>query len=217
MLLASMAETKAPTRSAAPAHAHSAGSSLPTFASDDHRSPTPLRRPPVSPDHDAIYLDHAGVLLLWPLFPSWFALAGLWTERTGFTEAAAPHRAAALIDHLVTGDPAPPEPRLPLAKLLSGLPIDAVYDPGGPPTDAEAAATRAMLADAIAALPMLGRLSVAGLRRAWLARPGRLAVEHGGWVLRVERRPWDLLLDRVLWPLAAVALPWMPDPVRVEW
>jgi hypothetical protein len=209
--------TGVPDRPAGPARGYPTTLSLATFASDDHRSPTPLRRPPASPDHDAIYLDHAGVALLWPLFPSWFALAGLWTERTGFTDAAAPHRAAALIDHLVTGDPAPPEPRLPLAKLLSGLPIDAVYDPGGPPTDAEAAATRAMLADAIAALPMLGRLSVAGLRRAWLARPGRLAVEHGGWVLRVERRPWDLLLDRVPWPLAAVALPWMPDPVRVEW
>jgi len=209
--------TGVPDRPAGPARGYPTKLSLPTFASDNHRSPTRPRRPAASPDHDAIYLDHAGVLLLWPLFPSWFALAGLWTERTGFTDAAAPHRAAALIDHLVTGDPAPPEPRLPLAKLLSGLPIDAVYDPGGPPTDAEAAATRALLADAIAALPMLGRLSVAGLRRAWLARPGRLAVEHGGWVLRVERRPWDLLLDRVLWPLAAVALPWMPDAVRVEW
>ena len=39
----------------------------------------------------------------------------------------------------------------------------------------------------------------------------------GSWLLSVERQPYDLVLDRFSWSWAWLKLPWMPEPLTVEW
>ena len=167
-------------------------------------------------EHDSIYVQAAGIILLGPFLSGYFAAAGLIDSECRFTTPAARHRAVALIEYLATADSDPPESRLALAKLLAGMPIDTVLRTS-PLDEAEAMSAEALLAAVLAELPMLGRLTVNGFRSAWLNRPGLLTVEHGGWLLRIERRSWDMLLDRLEWSIGWLQLPWQPEGIRVEW
>lgn len=167
-------------------------------------------------EHDSIYIEAAGIVILGPFLADCFATAGLIASDGGFVTPAAQHRAVALIDYLATADRNPPEWRLGLAKLLAGMPIDTILATG-PLDDAEAAAADALLPALLAELPMLGQLTVDGFRAAWLNRPGLLTVEHGEWLLRVERRGWDVLLERLPWSIEWLQLPWQPEGIRIEW
>jgi hypothetical protein len=172
-----------------------------------------------STSHSAsIAVDNAGLSLLWPFLPELFAQLALLDEaRRHWRDAVAAHRAVTLLDHLATGEPAVDEARLPLAKLLCGLPLDAVHDPGEPVDTAELQVLDGFLQAMLEHCQPLGHLSVEGLRGSWLLRPGLIEQRDGLPLLRVERRGYDILLDRLLWPREWVRLPWMPLPLRVEW
>jgi hypothetical protein len=165
-----------------------------------------------------IAVDNAGLCLLWPFLPTLFAQLALLDEaRQCWRDAVAAHRAVALLDHLVTGEPAVDEARLPLAKVLCDLPLDAVHDPGEPVDTTERLALDGFLQAMLEHCRPLGQLSVEGLRGSWLLRPGFIEQRDGLPLLRVERRGYDILLDRLPWPREWVRLPWMPLPLRVEW
>ena len=166
--------------------------------------------------HDAIAVANSGLVLLWPFLPRFFASLGL-LEDDQFRDGAAQHRAAALLHYLAGGEIACPEEELPLDKVLTGIEIDAVHEPGEPLDLREVGAADALLEATLGHAPMLGRIGVAGLREAFLSRPGLLATRDGRWLLRVERRSIDVLLDRLPWTFAWVRLPWMPEPLQVEW
>jgi hypothetical protein len=170
----------------------------------------------VEETHDAIAIDDGGLPLVWPFLPRFFSYSGLVTDDAFLSEAAR-HRAATLLFHLATGERVADETRLMLPKLLVGLDLDAVHKPGEPLADNEVAAAEDVLSALIGHAPMLGRISVEGLRSAYLQRPGSLTTRDGHWLLRVERKSYDLLLDRLPWSFGWVKLPWMAAPLQVEW
>ena len=166
--------------------------------------------------HDAVAVVNSGLVLLWPFLAQFFESLGL-LENEDFRDAAAQHRAVAVLHYLAGGEIVGPEQELPLAKVLAGVEIDAVHEPGEPLDAVETAAAAALLEAVLGHAPMLGRISVGGLRRAFLRRPGLLSTRDGQWLLRVERRSIDILLDRLPWTFAWVRLPWMAEPLQVEW
>lgn len=170
----------------------------------------------VEETHDAIAIDDGGLPLVWPFLPRFFSYSGLMTDDV-FSSEFARHRAATLLFHLATGERVADETRLMLPKLLVGLELEAVHDPGEPLADDEVAAAEGVLSALIGHAPMLGRISVEGLRSAYLQRPGSLTTRDGHWLLRVERKSYDVLLDRLPWSFGWVKLPWMAAPLQVEW
>ncbi|MEZ0213295.1 MAG: contractile injection system tape measure protein [Xanthobacteraceae bacterium] len=174
-----------------------------------------VAQPPADP-HDAIAVDCAGLPLLVPFLPAFFDGLDLLEDRD-FRGEAARHRAVGLLHFLASGALEAPEPLLPLAKLLAGLPLDAMHEPAAPLEAREIAAGEALLAAVIGHAPMLGRISTAGLRASFLMRPGTLTTRDGHWLLRVERRSFDVLLDRLPWSFNWVRLPWMTAPLQIEW
>lgn len=195
------------------------GASAAREAPDPARPTASRLRSPATraePDHDALAVPGAGLPLLAPFLPAFFAHLGL-TGDGAFTDEAARHRAAALLHHLVTGETVVAEASLALAKLLVGLDLDAVHLPGEPLTRAEVEAATGLLEAVIGHAPALGQIGVHGLREAWLQRPGSLSTRDGSWLLRVERRTYDILIERLPWSFAWVRLPWMAAPLAVEW
>jgi hypothetical protein len=146
-----------------------------------------------------------------------FARTGLLGDDRRFLDEAAQLSAVALAAALATADPEPPEVRLPLAKLLCGRPLESDFQLERPLTPAQLAEGERLLAAVIDHTPALGALSIPGLRAAFLQRPGALGTRDGAWLLQVERRAHDVVLDRLPWSWAWVKLPWMPEPLRVEW
>lgn len=167
-------------------------------------------------EHDCIAVSTSGLAIAWPFLEAFFEDLGLIGDRS-FLGLAEQHRAVALLHYLVTGEEACPEQELALAKLLAGLDLDVVHEPGEPIADHEARSADALLDAILANAPMLGKISRSGFREAFLKRPGSLATRDGHWLLRVERRSIDILLDRIPWSFGWIRLPWMPDPVQVEW
>jgi hypothetical protein len=121
------------------------------------------------------------------------------------------------LHYVVSGESFWPEYRLPLNKLLCGLELGALFDPGEPLTPAEQEESHDLLQAVIAQAPILGEMTPAGLQGSFLLRAGVLRSRDGAWLLQVARESYDLVLDRFPWQWQWVQLPWMNAPVRVEW
>lgn len=166
---------------------------------------------------DELYVEDAGLVILWPFLARFFARVGLLDDQRRFLDEPAQMRAIALLSWLALEDPAPPEFCLPLAKLLCGLAPEAAFAQARPLAPELLAEGERLLAAVVDHAPVLRDMSVAGLRAAFLRRPAALCTRDGAWLLRVERRAHDVVLERFPWAWSWLKLPWMPDPMRVEW
>ncbi len=176
--------------------------------------------PPPAPvaDEDSRMVTTAGLCLLWPFLPRFFARLGLLDDReSAFAAPAQRHRAVLLLHHIATGEITAPDFTLALPKVLCGLPPHAPHDVLEPVTDAEAAEARQLLDAVIAHARCLGDISPDGLRGSFLMRDGILSTRDGAWLLRVERQTADAVLDRLPWTMEWVRQPWMQAAMRVEW
>ncbi len=167
-------------------------------------------------DADELYIDNAGLVILWPFLGRFFERLGLVTVNR-FQDAAAVQRAVGLLQYLATEDPSPPEYLLPLDKVLCGMELDQVFALESPLIEAEMAECTQLLSAVIAHAPILHNMSIAGFRGTFLLRQGILGARDGAWLLQVERETYDVVLDRFPWGMEWVKLPWMTAPLRVEW
>ncbi len=165
---------------------------------------------------EAIYVENAGLVVLWPFLGHLFERLELTVDRR-FKDVAARLRAAGLLQHLATGELEPVEYQLPLAKVLCGLEVTDLFDFGPPVTEPEADECTNLLTAAIANAPILGEMSIDGFRGSFLIRKGVLGMRDGAFLLRVERVTYDVILDRFPWGMSWVKLPWMEAPLCVEW
>ena len=182
-------------------------------------------RDPLSPEpsknlaRDALQVSlvsNAGLVLLWPFLPRFFAALGL-LDGKDFRAVATREQGALLLQYLASGELETPESELPLNKLLTGLPLEH-------PLPRELLIDAAVVAECeelqlslIRHWDALGTTSVAGLRASLLLRQGRLEPSAQGWRLNVPRAGYDVLLDRLPWGIGFVLLPWMTQPLFVEW
>lgn len=167
-------------------------------------------------DADAVYIDNAGLVVLWPFLENFFVHLGL-VEARQFKSDAARHRAAGLLQYLATEDRSPLEYHLPLNKVLCGIEVEAEFDFGAPVSDDERIECDQLLEAVIAQAPILKQMSLAGFRGTFLQRKGQLTARDDTWLLRVERETYDVVLDRFPWPIQWVRLPWMTALMQVEW
>jgi len=166
---------------------------------------------------DELYVEDAGLVILWPFLERFFVRTGVLGDDRRFLDEAAQLQAVELVEILATADPAPPEFRLPLAKLLCGRPLESDFLLERPLTPEQLAEADRLLTAVIDGVPVLGELSVPSFRAGFLVRSGALGTRDGAWLLQVERRPHDAVLDRFPWSWGWIKLPWMPEPLRVEW
>jgi hypothetical protein len=167
-------------------------------------------------DADEVYVENAGLVILWPFLESFFARLGL-TEEKRFKDEAAAHRAVGLLQYIAGADESPQEYLLPLNKVLCGMAPDEVFDFGPDITPEEIEECTDLLAAVIQQVPILREMSIPGFRGSFLLRKGQLSSRDGNWLLRVERETYDVVLDRFPWSVHLVKLPWMKAMMQVEW
>lgn len=165
---------------------------------------------------DELYIEDAGLVILWPFLERLFTRVELLHERQ-FPAELAQTQAIALLAWLGLEDPEPPEHRLVLPKLLCGRSPEQPCEFDGPLAAELRDECDLMLAAVIDHAPVLDAMPIPQFRASFLQRAGVLAVRTGSWLLTVDRQPYDLVLDRFSWSWAWVKLPWMPEPVTVEW
>ena len=169
-------------------------------------------------DIDKLYIQNAGLVLLWPYLPRLFNILEL-TNDNEFINRHAAVKACLVLQYLAQGeDPEFFEPMLPLNKLLTGIDIfDPVDLQTGELTPGERETCNNMLGAVIANFDMWKGLSLDGLRSAYMRREGIISERDGHWVLQVHRETFDIILDRLPWGKNFIKLPWMTNLIYVEW
>lgn len=189
--------------------------------------PAPLRRgAPISDaaragdsghsEVDAIDVQSAGIVFLWPLLPAFFRRLRLLGVQ-GFVSPAAQHRAVGLLQHVATSVASPAEYQVPLAKVLCGMDLAEVFSFGDPVCTEERDESLNLLAAVAQHVPALRERSPDELRAEIVQRSGVLSRGPGSWLLRVERHAEEDALDAVPWSMAWIKQPWMTTPLAVEW
>ena len=190
-------------------------------------TPRPLLRPPanlpsaVANPTSSRLVPLAGLILLHPFLPRLlFACDVVDATRRSIDEAQLP-RACALLHALACGDGTGSEAfehQLPLVKLLLGRAPDsplATTPPAlTPPEQEEVAALLAAVREHWTGLRGTGD---EGLRLSFLQRRGLLRQAEGAWQLTMQTEAFDLLIGLLPWSISLVRLPWMRQPLTVDW
>ena len=224
----------APQGAASPPSPSAAATVLPVVTTNDDADPgtRPTRgptRPAFSMNRDdadgaqpldAIYIANAGLVLTNPFLPQWCrALDLLEVTAEGKTRLLPDRfsRAVHLLQWLVNGSVATPEPLLCLNKLLCGGTLAMPVERRIEPTDRELEVGRLMLTSMLANWTIIANTSIEGLQETFLQREGRLERTSDGWRLTVQRKTVDVLIDHIPWSISTIFHSWMPEPLAVIW
>ncbi len=170
----------------------------------------------LTPAPENCFIQNAGIILIHPFLPRFFAKLDL-LDGNQFKNEDARHKGVVLLHYLATGSPTTPDYNLVLPKLLCDMPINLSVDHYLTLDNAELEAADDMLSAAIEHWKALGKTSPDGLREGFLQRPGKIEMVSGARRLLIEHNTLDILLDRLPWGIGIVKLPWMGEMLKVEW
>ena len=166
---------------------------------------------------ELLFVENAGVVLLWPFLVHYFDRIGLLTGGTFASEDAAA-RGVMLIHYMAAATTETEEPQLVLPKLLCGVPFETPVNPRIDLTEMEASVSDELLNVVCQNWPPLRNSSAEALRETFLLREGSLSwLEERIWVLNVAAKPYDMLLGQLPWTLSTFKTPLMQHPMMVQW
>ncbi|APR38203.1 contractile injection system tape measure protein [Paraburkholderia sp. SOS3] len=167
-------------------------------------------------EQPAIPVFNAGIVLLWPLLPDLFRQLKLWDGKQ-FNSPDAQEQAAVWLDWLIWQDAPASAGRSDFTQRVCGLkPQEAPlrFEPAG---DEQ----RSLLVEWLERLPLQlpgwRTLKPLDVRTLFLQRPGSLLIADTGAVLEVAAEPFDVLLQDWPWPLSVLVMPWLRDPLMIDW
>lgn len=162
-----------------------------------------------------IDVSNSGITLLWPLLPELFKELGLW-HKGQFTHPQARQNAVYWLDEFVWADQQYAEERLPLNRLLFGLPLNTPLQ-----WELPGAHERQVMQQWLSLLPQRlsawKRLGPMDIRQLFLQRRGWLSASTERNLLYVQPETYDVLLAEWAWPTNMLMLPWLEQPLAIQW
>lgn|GEM_PF-891846 len=200
---------------ASPSAKPSGGQGLEDFENDN------IREEEEEASGRPVYIANAGLILINPFLPAFFERLDLLSrdenDKPYIDSEPAASRAMHLLQYLVTGQTASPEPLLFLNKIICGLstgtPVASSIEPD--PKDIEIC--NGLLEGILENWPALHGTSVDGLRETFMQREGRLNYDDQKWSLVIQRKTLDILKDQIPWNTSVIFHPWMNDPIHTTW
>jgi len=162
-----------------------------------------------------IGVSNGGITLLWPLLSGLFEQLGL-MEKSKFIHHQAQVDAVCWLDELIWADGKYAEWRMPLNKLLCGLPLDASLEWTQPDTHTIEVMQR-WLSTLPQRLPAWKHFGISDIRQLYLQRPAWLVPNHEDFTLYIEPQVYDVLLTDWPWPTGMLMLPWLIKPLIIHW
>ncbi|KOY61549.1 hypothetical protein AM629_13475 [Photorhabdus heterorhabditis] len=179
-----------------------------------------INRPRIWPDllteQTPLYqVNNAGILILWPMLATLFNHFGL-LETQQFIHHQAQFSAVDLLDYLIWGDEEGQIERKTLNNVLCGLMVNE--DNESIFLEPEKRLITEQWLDAVIA-QLLGwkNLSRNDVRQLFLQRPGKLLIGEQEIKIIIQRQTFDLLLNDWPWPLHIAKLPWLNQPLSIDW
>jgi len=170
---------------------------------------------------DPLSVANAGLVLLNPFLPHFFAQLGVLTDdgkgKPHFADNKALSRAVHLLQYLVDERCDRPAHELVLNKVLCGATASIPIAAAIVPSEEERALCTALLGAVLANWRILRDASPASLRETFLQREGRLTHNAKGWALNVQRKTIDILVDQIPWTFAILYPRWFDEALYVTW
>lgn len=160
-------------------------------------------------------VSNAGILILWPMLPALFNHLGL-LEAQKFIHHQAQFSAVNLLDYLIWGDEEEQIERKALNNVLCGLMVNEDNESISLETEKQLI-TEQWLDAIIAQLFGWKKLSRNDVRQLFLQRPGELRMGEQEIKITIQHQPFDLLLNDWPWPLNIAKLPWLNQPLSIDW
>lgn len=165
---------------------------------------------------ERIPISDAGLVLVHPFFHLLMQNLGL-TRDGEFVSPLARVRAVHLLREL-TGSPEEHfGNNLILEKILCGLPPGFALPSEWKPSEEEMEEVEGLLTAVCGYWQSLKGSSIQALREGFLLRPGTVEKFEDSWIVKVEGRTIDILMDDLPWELSLIFLPWLDNPISVEW
>jgi len=164
---------------------------------------------------ESIYINSSGIIILAKFLPEFFSNISLVKDDDFISEEAA-QKGALFLRYLTDGSLETPEHLLALCKIICGIPLTQPIEKKLRMTTKEKEAGEFILEKTMRIFPRLKDFTMDEFREVFLQREGSLSVRDHAWLLRVKSEGRDVLLGGG-WCDGVVQLPWMRDPVFVEW
>lgn len=165
---------------------------------------------------DEIYVQNAGLILLWPFLTRFFETLNL-LRTNQFVNVWTAGQAILLLQYLVNKSVEIPEYQLPLNKLLCGVDLSVPVAARLEISELAKTECNTLLTAVIHNWSALKSMTPDGFRHAFLQRAGILRRHNANWLLQIERETYDVLLDQLPWSIQVIKLPWMEQVLYTEW
>ena len=167
-------------------------------------------------DEEILFVDNAGLIILWPFLSTLFKLTGLKDDKN-FKDEICQNRAIQLLQYAATGHCSHDETNLTINKVLCGLDLNAPLIKTAELTIAEKELVDSLLKEVIRQWSILRDTSINGLREIFLQRKGSLMQKTDENMLTVEPKSFDVLLDNIPWSITSIKLSWVEKLLLVKW
>ncbi|MEX2593628.1 MAG: contractile injection system tape measure protein [Anditalea sp.] len=181
-------------------------------------NPIPEEKKPATPEIlEAIYIHNAGLVLLHPFLPAFFAEAGLLSKKHIFLSGEAQQKAAVLLYYMQSGEAQYKEWEMPFNKILCGFDHREVLAEGIVITDTDKQNCEQLLRAVVNHWEALKGASIQALQNTFLLHEGKISWKECFWLIQVERSGADILLDKLPWGYSTIKFPWLENIIHTEW
>ncbi|WP_062054064.1 contractile injection system tape measure protein [Aquimarina longa] len=169
---------------------------------------------------EEIYTSNAGIVLLHVFLPSLFKQLDWLDKEERWETDKYRLQAVYVIHYLATGDKAPEESSMFVAKLLAGWPEEEPLPKIDTKPIYDVLATQ--LDELLEAIhqhwkPMDG-CTWESLRHDFLQRKAKaIRKDESPWTLIIEKGPFDILLQKLSWSITYIHHPWIENMLIVDW
>jgi hypothetical protein len=169
------------------------------------------------PEDIEIFVQNAGMVIVWPFLYQYFQRLDLMTIERQFKDEESMEKAAHMLQYMVTAQKTAPEEQLFLNKLMVGLPLDFPIHMEFEVTDEHKEITDSMLRSVADQWSMMKGAPPEQMRSTFLVRDGIIKKDGDNWLLQVEKKGFDMVLKRLPWGLVQIRVPWLEYMINVEW
>jgi len=166
---------------------------------------------------DGIYIENAGLVLIYPFLPFFFSGLRLLNENQQFISLRHAQKAVHLLQFIVSGQEETHEYELALNKLLCGLEVSEPVPLKSALSDNEKEECLHLVKTVLTRWEALKTENPQALRETFIQRQGILKRSGEGWNLAVERNAFDIMLEKLPWGISIIKLPWNEQILYVEW
>ena len=165
---------------------------------------------------DAIVVQNAGLIILWPYFFRLFDKCGLLIDRK-FKDETSLQKGIILTQYLVTGSLEIHENELVLNKILCGAEQRTPVDVKLNIDEVELQICDSLLKGVLQNWQKLNNSSVETLRQTFLIREGILTPNELDYDLDIVKETFDVLLETIPWNISIIQTTFMKNRIIVDW